>query len=129
MRDVSIRRADFDDHVAVVRLLEGALLDVSSSGIRSGIDDGRVLVAISEDIDAGEHVLGALVLDGTHVEAIAVRPSRRRQGVGTALIEAARAETDEPLTARFDPDVRGFYEALGFDIERCKTEDRLRGQH
>jgi GNAT superfamily N-acetyltransferase len=52
----------------------------------------------------------------THVETIAVRPRRQAEGVGTALVRAADATTDGPLTATFRPAVRPFYERLGFEI-------------
>ena len=63
------------------------------------------------------------MLDGEEIVAVAVRPGRRGQGVGTALVEAA-ADRRERLTAGFDPGVRPFYESLGFEIEcddgRCQ---------
>lgn len=99
-------------------ILEGALLDVAVETVRDRIEEDAVLVATEE-----ERILGALVLDGTHIEAVAVRPNRRGQGVGTTLVEAASARGR--LTAAFRPDVSEFYESLGFDIER--TGDRWRG--
>jgi GNAT superfamily N-acetyltransferase len=54
--------------------------------------------------------------EATHVETIAVRPRRQAEGVGTALVRAADATTDGPLTATFRPAVRPFYERLGFEI-------------
>jgi GNAT superfamily N-acetyltransferase len=73
---------------------------------------------------ADGRIVGALVLDGEHVAAVAVRPGRRGQGVGTALVEAAAARRDR-LTADFDSGVRPFYESLGFDVER--SDGRCRG--
>ncbi|WP_135536778.1 GNAT family N-acetyltransferase [Halostella pelagica] len=94
--------------------------------VAGAIDRGDALVAAADDT-----VLGALVLDprdgGAHVEAVAVRRSRRGQGIGTALVEAA-AERADRLTADFDPGVRPFYESLGFEIEPTgEGEERLRG--
>lgn len=99
-------------------ILEGALLDVAVETVRGRIEEDAVLVATEE-----ERILGVLVLDGTHIEAVAVRPNRRGQGIGTALVETA--STRGQLTAAFRPDVSEFYESLGFDIER--TGDRWRG--
>ncbi len=89
-------------------------------------DDGRVsdattaadplaLVAVArEPADPGA-VVGALVLEGDRIEAVAVRRRRRNAGIGSALVAAA-AERRERLVARCDPDVRPFYESLGFDV-------------
>lgn len=110
---VSVRRADEDDVMSVLRVLHGALLDIESDRVREAIADGEAIVAE----DRG-WVVGALVLDGNHVEAVAVRRERRTEGLGAALVEAAARDVDEPLTADFRAGVRGFWEALGFDVER-----------
>jgi GNAT superfamily N-acetyltransferase len=118
---VVVRRGTSDDFVAVMRLFDGALLDVPSGDVRQGLDAGDVLVA--EHVDRSL-VVGALYLDDAHVVAVAVRRDWRRRGVGTALVETA-ADRAEALTAAFDPRVREFYESLGFDVER--RENRLWG--
>lgn len=79
------------------------------------------LVAVEED-----RVLGALALDRNEIVAVAVRPGRRGQGVGTALVEAA-AESRPQLSARFDDRVYAFYEALGFEPEPTEESERYRG--
>jgi len=66
------------------------------------------------------------VLDGDHVDAVAVRRRRRGQGIGTALVEAA-ADRRDRLTAEFDADLRTFYEGLGFVVEETDEPGRLRG--
>jgi GNAT superfamily N-acetyltransferase len=138
MTDARVREATLEDFVPVMRVLEGALLDVDGGEVRERLRGrgGTVLVA-----EADGRVIGALVLDWragsdapsaesgessrdserspagrAHVEAIAVRRSRRGSGVGRALVAAARERADR-LTADFDPRVRGFYGALGFEIE------------
>lgn len=114
---MTVRPADPDDRLDVLRVLDGANLETDAANITDRIDDGRVLVAV----DAGT-VVGALVAapatghDGAHVESVAVRRRRRGQGVGTALVTAA-AKRWLPLTAAFAPGVRAFYESLGFDVE------------
>lgn len=122
---VAVRRATPDDHVAVLRVIEGALLEVDAGRVRERIDAGEVLVAVAGDGVAGDRVVGALVRDGAHVVAVAVRRRRRRQGIGRALVERALAATGR-LTATFDPRVRGFYEALGFEVSAADG-GRLRG--
>jgi len=119
---VRIRPARDDDHLDVMRVLDGAMLDVDADRVRERIDTGAVLVATLDD-----RVVGALTLDGDRVTAVATRTRRQGQGVGTALVSAARADRDR-LIAEFDPRVRPFYESLGFDIEPTGDGDRLRGQ-
>lgn len=109
--DVVVRRATPDDRVAVLRVVEGALLDVDADRVREGIAAGEVLVAVA----GTGTVVGALVRDGEHLLAVAVRRRRRRRGIGRALVERALGTTGR-LTAAFGPRVRGFYEALGFEV-------------
>lgn len=116
-----IREARPEEFVAVMRVLEGALLEIDPDRLRAAIDRGEALVAVKDD-----RILGALVLDGSHIEAVAVRRKRRGRGIGSALVGAGAARTGQ-LTAEFDPGVRPFYEALGFEIEP-RGEDRLYGQ-
>ncbi|PSQ42746.1 GNAT family N-acetyltransferase [Halobacteriales archaeon SW_5_68_122] len=104
-----------DETAAVRGILDAAMLRVEDAAI----EEGTTLVAAVEG-----RLLGALVLDGEEIVAVAVRPGRRGQGVGTALVEAAAARR-ERLTAGFDPGVRPFYESLGFEIE-C-DDSRCRG--
>ena len=111
MNEATIRPGTPDDLIEVMRILDGALLDADAKGVRARLDAGEALVAAVDG-----RVVGVLVLDGTHVEAVAVRRSRRRHGIGRALVRAAR-ERVGGLTADFDPRVRGFYESLGFEIE------------
>lgn len=152
MTDVTIRRAEAKDFLAVMRVLDGANLESDASTIEARIEEGRVLVAT----DAGR-VIGALVAiprieletgsaveaddgpgesadasgesadddaTGAHVEAVAVRLRRRGQGIGTALMRDA-ADRWRPLTADFYPGLSGFYEKLEFDIE--KRDGQYRG--
>jgi len=128
MNDVRVRRGDPDDLVPVLRVLEGALLDVTAADVRAGLDEGRVYVAVAAREQWDAPVVGALLHEGGHVTAVAVPRHRRGEGIGRALIEAAAADVaapDEPLTADFDPEVRGFYEAIGFEIRQ--EDDRLHG--
>jgi GNAT superfamily N-acetyltransferase len=117
--EIAVRHGHEGDLLAVLRVLEGAMLEVGANQVRRRTESEEVLVATVDN-----RVVGALVRDGDHVEAIAVHPDRRGSGVGRALIEAALDETGR-LTAEFREAVRPFYERLGFDIER--SEERLWG--
>jgi GNAT superfamily N-acetyltransferase len=57
---------------------------------------------------------------------VATRRRHRDRGVGSALIAAA-LERRGRLVAEFDPDVRPFYESVGFDVEPV-GDGRLRGR-
>lgn len=119
---MSVRPAAPDDLVSVMRLLDGAVLDVDVDEVRGRITDEEVLVSPDEG-----SVSGAIVLDGGHISAIAVRRERQDRGIGRQLVEAARTRSAR-LTAEFDADVRAFYESLGFEIQPIEGEpDRYRG--
>lgn len=113
---ISVRPATEDEEPVVWSICNAAMLDLEEATLT----DLLLLVACVDD-----RILGALVLDGAEIEAVAVRPGRRGQGIGSALVEAAAERRDE-LTAGFDPSVRPFYEALGFEIT-CE-EKRCRGR-
>ncbi|WP_225335639.1 GNAT family N-acetyltransferase [Halomicrobium urmianum] len=120
-----VREATPDDRAAVANVVDGAVLAVDDDVLARSLDVGETLVAVSDDTD---RVLGALVLDGNRIAAVAVRRRRRGQGIGSALVEAA-AERRERLTAEFDADVRPFYESLGFEINVVEGEcERCRGR-
>ncbi|MFB6222584.1 MAG: GNAT family N-acetyltransferase [Haloarcula sp.] len=110
-----------------MNVLDGAVLSIDVATVRAGLEDGGTLVAVASDGATAGRVLGALVLDGTHIEAIAVRRRRRGQGIGTALVEAALDRRDR-VTAEFDGAVRPFYDALGFDIDPLEESGRYRGE-
>jgi GNAT superfamily N-acetyltransferase len=116
---MTVREAHPDEHAAVMNVLDGAMLDVDPDRVAS--DATTTLVAVEND-----RVLGALVLDGEGILAVAVRRSRRGQGVGTALVEAAAAGR-ERLVAEFREEVVPFYESLGFDVGPADEDGRLRG--
>ena len=121
---VDVRPAREDELAEVMGILDAAMLEVDAPVVRARIADrigDGVLVAVEDG-----RLLGALVLDGAEVEAVAVRPGRRGQGVGTALVEAA-AERRGPLTAEFDDRVRPFYESLGFEVDPV-GDGRFRGR-
>ena len=122
LSDPTVRAGREGDYPAVMNVLDGAMLDADAGRVRAGLegdaeaDDGD---AESEDVtvlmaELDGSVVGALVLDGRRVTAVAVRRSRRDQGVGTALVEAA-VERRGRVTAGFDARVRPFYESLGFE--------------
>ena len=124
---VAVRRARPDDHLDVMRIVDGAMLDADASTVRERIDDGTVLVAtVADRDDDAVAPVGALVRDGHRVTAVATRRRYRDRGVGTALVSAALDDCGR-LVAEFGPDVRPFYESLEFEIETAEP-GRLRGQ-
>lgn len=115
----SIRSARDSEADAIRRLLDAAMLSVPDD-LPGRVAAGDALVAATREGGSTEDdhdVIGALVLDDGHIDAIAVRKRRRAGGVGTALVAAAAERTDGALTATFRPAVRPFYESLGFTIE------------
>jgi len=119
-----VREATVTDLPDVMNVLDGAVLDADAAAVRDHIGDDGVLVAVADDDPT--RLLGALVLDGVHIDAVAVRRRRRGQGIGTALIEAA-ADRNDRLTAAFDADLRPFYEGLDFAVEETDEPGRLWG--
>jgi GNAT superfamily N-acetyltransferase len=115
MTDPEVRAARSDEEATVRSICNAAMLEMPEAAL----GEGTVLVAVDDG-----RILGALVLDGEEIEAVAVRPGRRGQGIGSTLVEAA-ADRRAELTAGFDPGVRPFYEKLGFEVE-CE-EGRCRG--
>lgn len=111
-----VRAATPGEYVTVRSILEGALLRVDDGALARS----SVLVAAADG-----RLLGALVLRGVEIDAIAVRPGRRGQGIGRKLVAAATKRRPR-LRAGFDPSVRPFYIKLGFDV-RC-SGGRCRGR-
>jgi GNAT superfamily N-acetyltransferase len=135
--EVVIRPANRGDWIGVMSVLDGALLDVDAKGVRERIAADTVLVAHAS---GSERVRGALVLaeprtddrgseteTEIEVDAIAVRRRYRDRGIGSALIDRARRETDRVLVTEFDARVRPFYAALGFRVAPI-GDDRFRGR-
>jgi GNAT superfamily N-acetyltransferase len=133
--DILVRAATARELPAVLNVLDGAALRTDAGRVREAIDRGDALVAVARDDTAtgdadGTRVLGALVLDGPEITAVAVRRRRRGQGIGRALVEAAAARR-ERLVAECDPNVAPFWRTLGFacspvDSAEGGDEDRLR---
>lgn len=107
---VAVSRADPADLVALMRVLDGALVDVDAETVEGRAAAGEVLRADDDGL-----TVGVLVRDGTLVRALAVRRARRGRGVGRVLVERAARET-ERLVADCRPEVAGFYEACGFRV-------------
>lgn len=134
---IAIERADPDDRLDVLRVLDAAMLETDADLVSDRIAAGDALVARFERTGA---VVGALVATRPesgrrHVDAVAVRRARRGRGIGSALVAdaVARAERDEGIdvvTAAFEPELEGFYVDLGFDVDAERAadgSDRLRG--
>jgi GNAT superfamily N-acetyltransferase len=111
---VEVRAARPDERDAALNVLDAAMLESDR------VDEGTLLVAVE-----GGRVLGALLLVGERIDAVAVRRRRRGQEVGSALVAGA-SERRERLVAAFDSDVRPFYESLGFDVQEVGSDGRCR---
>jgi GNAT superfamily N-acetyltransferase len=122
---MTIRTATAEELASVMNVLDGADLQVWADTVERRIHNDRALVKVSST----GTVLGVLLAlprpRGAHVEAIAVRPGRRDQGIGSALLADA-ADRWGRLTASFDPAVCDFYRETGFEVrvtgERCFGE-------
>jgi len=122
-----IRQADADDHIDVMRLFDGALLETDADRVRDQLTGGRGCILVAGEsrpvgaialVDDPEAVDGLPWPDSVYTSAIAVRKARRGQGVGRSLIEAAVDwAAPRPLSATFDERVRPFYVSCGFAIE------------
>ena len=130
---MQVREATPPRHAEVLSILDAAALQTDSEGIRAAIERGDVFIALPDrdsDRDQSEAesqpILGALVLDGQKITAVAVRPGRRGQGIGRALVARAK-ECHQRLVAEFDPGVAPFWEAVGFEAAEQSGAERLTG--
>mgnify|MGYP000016930650 CR=1 FL=1 len=136
MSTVSLRRADPDDHLAVVRLFDAAMLETDADRLRRQLEAtaGFVLLATIEERPVGAVAVdtepaGVTQLvegDPARITAIAVRPGRRGQGIGTELVAAVESRQGR-VVAEFDPTVRPFWESVGFEVTERPESERLRG--
>ena len=146
---VSIRRATAEDHLAVVRLFDAAMLETDPDRLGRQLDvrDGFVLLGATDDRPIGAIAVDFIPADPASVDtapadhatklvdddtkparitAIAVQRRRRDRGIGRQLVDAAADRVGpRPLTATFDKRVQSFYRACGFEIE--PHEGRLWG--
>ncbi|WP_049982676.1 GNAT family N-acetyltransferase [Halorubrum sp. BV1] len=133
----AIEPAAPDDRLDVLRVLDAAMLETDAAALDDAVDRGDALVASFDRTDA---VVGALVAvrrgpEQLHVDAVAVRRSRRGRGIGSALVATAvrRAERDPDIgvvTAEFDAELEEFYRDLGFEVVSAgdgEESGRLRG--
>lgn len=113
------------DELNVRRVLDGAMLDVADETLATAFEDGTALVALAErGGDRDPAVAGALAVTAgedaadVHLDAVAVRLSRRDGGIGTALVARALADAAaagyDRMTAEYDASLREFYADLGF---------------
>lgn len=116
-----VREATDHEIPAAMTIFDSAMLETDIDVVRAAVGRGDLLVAVEEG-----RVLGACLLVGDEIDAIAVRPGRRGQGLGTALVAAA-GERRNRLVAAFDPRVRSFWDALGFTVEAIDDSARYRG--
>ena len=118
---MEVRAATPGELPTVLTVLDSSMLETDLEVVREAIEREDLLVAVEEG-----RILGACLLVGDEIDAIAVRRERRDQDIGTTLVETA-AERREQLIAEFDSRVRPFWESLGFDIEPGDDAERYRG--
>ncbi|WP_336325831.1 GNAT family N-acetyltransferase [Halovenus sp. HT40] len=130
---MQVREATPSQHAELLSILDAAALQTDSEQTRAAIERGDVFVALPDrDSDGNRRdagsppVLGALVLDGQKITAVAVRPGRRGQGIGRALVARAQ-QSSQRLVAEFDPGVAPFWEAVGFEASEQSGAERLSG--
>ena len=99
-----------EDSPDAIALLDQALLAFDRDEIRNPDDTTFCFGAFD-----GEHMRGVVYGKDSHIEAIAVKPRYRRQGIASALIDTIVDHCTE-VTAEFGPRNRSFYEACGFEI-------------
>jgi ADP-ribose pyrophosphatase YjhB (NUDIX family)/ribosomal protein S18 acetylase RimI-like enzyme len=132
---IFIRKARPDDETSVLRLLP--LIPANANLSEQELQDAQLRMRESTALDvlvaeADGEVVGFLVLSfvpaltglRAWIDDVAVDPSRRRQGIGRALVEAAmqrasrRGATHLYMdTSRGNPDAKEFYRACGFEEE------------
>ena len=131
MSDLEIRPLRPDELEAVVRMwrrsredaqpwLEARMAHAPEDDLRHFRDviavKNQVWVALE-----GGRLVGLLALADGHVDHLYVEPAAQRRGVGTALIEHARALFPGGLTLfthQRNARARAFYEKCGFTITR-----------
>ena len=124
----TIRRARPEDLEAAVGVWERARWDAKQPRMRARMDYShtnnlehfRGVVMRENDVwlaVEGDEVVGLLALGEREVSQLHVEPRRQRRGIGTALLDHAKALSPEGLTiATFQENhqARAFYEHCGF---------------
>ncbi len=131
-RPLDITVATPTDRLAVRRLIDAAALSLADVALPECLAAGTVLLARRRR-PVGTIVLTTPARDrndtpldgGAHIVATAVGRAQRDRGVGTALVDAA-ADRWTPLTARYAPGVRPFWDSVGFGAIRT-GDDRYWG--
>lgn len=108
---MTVRLAEPSDHAELLGILDAAALQTDSEQVREAIERDAVFVATAGE---RETILGALVLSGTEILAVAVRPGRRGQGLGRRLVARAK-RSRERLVAVHEHGVAPFWQAVGFE--------------
>src|SRR3954453_10816044 len=132
--DVGVRRAtaaDTEECIAILRDLPGYFRHDHCDVVQRHLDDHRGWVAVDDEIVG--FALANVDFGGTaEISLIAVRPSRRGQGIGTRLVERILADlaqecvvivqaTALDASAEYEPYVatRAFWERRGFVQINC----------
>lgn len=129
---MGVRIAKPDEVPEIMSILEGGLLEVSSDEIRAAVQLELVRVYVDST-----RIIGVVVTRpthdwsseeypdaGIHIDAIAVRPNRRNQGIGRELIEEILACHDS-ATVTFEGHAKPFYRALNVSILKRENNTYL----
>lgn len=122
MTGFKIRTAKEAEIAEIASIFDAAALQTEIESLTTAIQSGDALVAARPT----GPILGAIFLAGNQITAIAVRPGRRGQEIGTVLVDACAGRHDK-LLARFDPSVRPFWESVGFEVKPLSGSERLQG--
>ncbi len=79
------------------------------------VKDAQLWVARQEEIIAG--LCLRPMANGYWLTGLFVAPARRGQGVAGELVSQAVATCDGPVWLFCDPELQGFYEKLGFNLD------------
>lgn len=103
----SVRISTSADASAAIALLDAAMLSFNRDAVRHRAGTDALYVVTNQD-----GIVGAALLAGQTLEAIAVTPRLRNNGIGTRLVQSILADRDR-LVATCRPSVEPFYAALG----------------
>ena len=119
---ITLEPADADD-LTGLRTIQHAVLAEPSPALLDAAVNGIATALVARFDRPVGYLLMLTADDAAYVPELAVESDCQRQGIGTALLEAAadRARTDGAtelrLTVRLeDDDASAFYRAQGFDV-------------
>ncbi|WP_254545842.1 GNAT family N-acetyltransferase [Halomarina pelagica] len=124
MTEPTVREATPADRSRLRAVQRASLAEPQPELLDAGVEGAAVCLVA--EVSGSEPAGYALVVPGErwYLAELAVAPDRRREGIGTRLLDAVceragAAGAAVTLTARVDDErARRFYESAGFDAER-----------